>query len=113
MTAVWAMNNLPETTEVITYCFDIDGTICTNTEGNYEGAQPFPERIAAVNRLFHNGHRIIYFTARGSTSGLDWRELTETQLSAWGARYHKLILGKPFAHFFIDDRAIHSENFPW
>ena len=23
------------------YCFDIDGTICTNTWGEYEDAEPF------------------------------------------------------------------------
>ena len=23
------------------YCFDIDGTICTNTDGDYEKAKPY------------------------------------------------------------------------
>lgn len=107
------MTSDPEIPDVLTYCFDIDGTICTNTEGRYEEAQPFAERIAGVNRLFDSGNRIVYFTARGSTTGIDWRELTESQLSAWGARYHQLILGKPYAHFFVDDRAIHSDDFSW
>ena len=96
-----------------TYCFDIDGTICTNTEGNYADAQPFLDRIASVNRLFEQGHCIKYFTARGSTTGVDWRSLTEAQLRSWGARYHELILGKPHAHFFIDDRAIQADDFAW
>lgn len=97
----------------LTYCFDIDGTICTNTEGSYADAQPFDERVAAVNRLFEEGHRIVYFTARGSTTGIDWRSVTEMQLDSWGAKYHELILGKPFAHVFVDDRAMHSDDFPW
>jgi len=52
------------------YCFDIDGTLCTNTEGDYANAQPFYEVIAEVNRLFAEGHRILLYTARGSTTGL-------------------------------------------
>ena len=27
------------------YCFDIDGTICTNTNGDYEKAEPLTDRI--------------------------------------------------------------------
>lgn len=107
------MSHAPEESESLTYCFDIDGTICSNTEGKYEEAKPFTTRIDAVNRLFDEGHTIKYFTARGSTTGVDWRELTESQLAAWGARYHQLILGKPYAHIFVDDRAVNSEDFEW
>lgn len=107
------MSSDPESPAFLTYCFDIDGTICTNTEGSYHEARPFGERIAAVNRLFRSGHRIVYFTARGSTTGIDWRALTESQLSTWGARYHELILGKPYADVFVDDRAVHSDDFTW
>ena len=32
------------------YCIDIDGTICTNTNGNYEKAEPFPDRIEQINQ---------------------------------------------------------------
>ena len=31
------------------FCFDIDGTICTNTWGDYEDAEPYFDRIDAVN----------------------------------------------------------------
>ena len=47
------------------YCFDIDGTICNNTWGEYEKALPIPDRIEVVNKLYNDGHHIIYFTARG------------------------------------------------
>ena len=47
------------------FCFDIDGTICTNTWGDYEDAEPYFDRIDAVNELYDNGFHIIYFTARG------------------------------------------------
>lgn len=88
------------------YCFDIDGTLCTNTDGDYSKAQPLHEVIAEVNRLFAEGHRILLYTARGTTTGIDWRELTEYQLNEWHVQYHALFMGKPTADVYIDDRAM-------
>jgi hypothetical protein len=88
------------------YCFDIDGTLCTNTEGDYTNARAFPEVIAHVNRLYHEGNRIVLHTARGATTGIDWREETESQLSRWEVAYHTLHMGKPSADIYIDDKAI-------
>ena len=88
------------------YCFDIDGTLCTNTDGEYEGAEPYPEVIAQVNALYDAGHRIILYTARGSTTRIDWRKLTEKQLWSWGVKYHELFLGKPHADLYVDDKAM-------
>lgn len=88
------------------YCFDIDGTLCTNTDGDYEQAQPFKQVIAQVNRLYDEGHRILLYTARGATTGIDWRELTEQQMEKWGVCYHALFMGKPTADVYIDDKAV-------
>jgi len=88
------------------YCFDIDGTLCTNTDGGYERAEPYPDVITRVNALYDAGHRIIMYTARGSTTGINWRELTENQLYSWGVKYHELFLGKPTADIYIDDKAV-------
>ncbi|HRQ80253.1 MAG TPA: hypothetical protein PKZ97_03970 [Azospirillaceae bacterium] len=88
------------------YCFDIDGTLCTNTEGAYEEAKPLAAVIARVNRLYDEGHEILLCTARGSTTGIDWRELTERQMAAWGVKYHALFMGKPTADLYVDDKAI-------
>ena len=88
------------------YCFDIDGTLCTNTDGEYERAESYPDVVAQVNALNDAGHRIILYTARGSTTGIDWRELTESQLRMWGVKYHEVFLGKPHADVFVDDKAI-------
>ncbi len=96
---------------VKTYCFDIDGTICSNTDGDYENAKPFNKRIELVNKLFHEGHNIVYFTARGSTTGIDWKDFTKNQLKSWGALHHKLILSKPFADYYIDDKSY--DPFDW
>ncbi len=93
------------------YCFDIDGTICTNTNGDYGKAQPLTNRIKIINNLFDEGHQIIMFTARGSTTNFDWTDLTRQQLKEWGVNYHKLIFGKPEADIFVDDKAISDKLF--
>ena len=94
----------------MTYCFDIDGTLCSNTEGAYEKAEPWPHAIAKVNALHGAGHRVILFTARGSTTGIDWRALTEKQMKEWGVRYHELFLGKPTADVYVDDKAVNVKD---
>lgn len=93
------------------YCFDLDGTLCTNTEGEYESAAPFSERISKVNALYEEGSNILIYTARGTVTGIDWRPLTENQLKSWGVKYHELRLGKPFADIYVDDRAISDGDF--
>ena len=35
----------------MTYVFDIDGTICTNSSVDYVNAQPFHSRIEFINKL--------------------------------------------------------------
>jgi uncharacterized HAD superfamily protein len=95
----------------VNYCFDIDGTICTNTNGEYEKAEPFVDRINLVNKLYIEDHKIILFTARGSTTNLDWTELTKQQLKDWGVKYNELIFGKPDADIFVDDKGISDKIF--
>lgn len=109
------------------YCFDIDGTICTSVKGrNYEDAEPFRERIDIVNQLYAQGNEITYFTARAmgrfkdlphefaqKEAGLALRELTQQQLLKWGCRYHQLIMGKPHADVFVDDKGIAAEKYFW
>ena len=87
-----------------TYCYDIDGTLCTK-DCKYEDAKPFKDVINHLNELYDRGNRVILFTSRGSVSGEDWRSLTEQQLAMWGVKYHELLMGKPHADIFIDDRA--------
>ena len=96
-------------TEMI-YCIDIDGTLCTNTDGDYPAAEPFHEIITQINRLFSEGHHIVLNTARGGTTGIDWRKLTENQLKEWNVNYHSLHMGKPSADYYIDDKAINVSD---
>ena len=107
------------------YCVDIDGTICTPTVGrDYHKAEPWQDRIKVLNKLYDEGNYIIYFTARamGRFSDLPHSvasvkakevlfELTKQQLEEWGVKYNELIMGKPHADFFIDDKGVKDEDF--
>jgi len=95
----------------MTYCFDLDGTICVDTQGKYNEATPYAEIVSEVNRLRGEGHRILIFTARGSGTGIDWRAVTERQLSEWGVSYDRLYFGKPPADVYIDDKAVQVADF--
>ncbi len=93
------------------YCFDLDGTLCRTDGSNYEQSTPIIERIQVVNKLYEEGHQIIIFTARGSLTGIDWTEVTNGQLYSWGIRHHRLLLGKPTADIYIDDKGIKDSDF--
>ena len=94
------------------YCFDLDGTLCTNTYGDYENAKPFLDRIKKLNDLHRNGNKIIIDTARGVTTGIDWYDLTKNQLISWGVKFDELFVGKKIhADIFIDDKAINDNLF--
>ena len=94
------------------FVFDIDGTICSNTYGEYEKAEPIKARINTINTLYDSGNTIIFQTARGmgstgSNSQLaieKWLDFTISQLNAWGVKYHKLFLGKPAGDIYVDDK---------
>lgn len=90
---------------------DIDGTICTTEKRDYPNSQPIPDRIAKINWLYDHGHEIHYWTARGTTSGKDWIELTKKQLDEWGCKYHSVNVGKPDYDMWIDDKARDAEVF--
>jgi CMP-N-acetylneuraminic acid synthetase len=90
-----------------TFAFDLDGVIATLVpDENYQRATAYTPAVAAVNRLYDAGNRIVVYTARGSQTGLDWTETTREQLRRWGVRHHELRFGKPTADFYIDDRMI-------
>ena len=92
---------------------DIDETICRCPEGTdrtYENTQPIHANIAKINKLYDEGHTIVYWTARGSRSGINWHEFTKKQLDAWGAKYHELDCTKPYYDLFVEDKSVKIEN---
>jgi len=99
------------------YYVDIDGTIChvdatcRDATARYRQAIPITYRINKVNTLYDEGHTVIYWTARGSESGLDLKEFTREQLESWGCKFHSLLMGKPSYDLYIDDKSYNVDNF--
>lgn len=92
-------------------CVDLDGTLCTQHE-QYVYAEPIQP---AIDWLIEQkkakeaeGKRaiIVVHTARH----WDWLFFTKGQLDCWGVPYDTLVMGKPVADVYLDDRAI---PFPW
>ena len=95
----------------MTIYVDIDNTILDTPSTDYKKSKPMKERIEKINQLYDDGNTIVYWTARGSVSGIDWSDLTEKQLKDAGVKYHELKMGKPAYDLFIDDKNINSEEF--
>lgn len=95
----------------LVYYIDIDNTICTPVyDGDYNKAKPIVNKIKDYNKLYDEGHTVIYWTSRGTTTGIDWREDTEKQFLKWGVKCHELKLGKPYYDVFIDDKSINPNG---
>lgn len=91
---------------------DIDETIClTPTSRDYKLSQPIKDRIEIINKLYDQGHTIIYWTARGYVTKIDWSETTKEQFKEWGVKYHDVVFNKPNYDLYIDDKSINTENF--
>ena len=91
---------------------DIDETICF-----YEGEREYPEaipnynNIEKINKLYDDGHEIIYWTARGGITKRDWSELTQEQLKSWGCKYNELKMNnKPHYDLLICDKTKRIEE---
>lgn len=99
-----------------TFCFDIDGVLGEKADikdmnNDYFNNTPNKEMIKICNKLYENGNTIVLHTARGSGSGIDWRQKTIEQLTQWGVKFHSLTFGKPAADFYIDDKGVDINSF--
>ncbi len=90
---------------------DIDNTIFKTVGTDYSKSEPMLDRITAINNLYDQGNEIVYWTARGTGSGIDWSEVTEKQFKKFGVKYNSLKFGKPVYDIFIDDKNINSEQY--
>ncbi len=103
-----------------TYCFDLDGVICKTSQNNYASSKPISKAVKKVNSLYFKGHKVIIFTARFMGRSKErvtlakkrGYQLTKNQLSKWGLKYHKLILGKPSYDVIVDDKS-YNYNTSW
>ena len=97
------------------FCFDLDSTILTPPilRKEYQTCQPIQTMVKFIQYLDRMGHRIIINTARGMRAYLDGdkagqihRDQIIKMLKIYEIPYHELIFGKPYADFYIDDKAV-------
>ncbi len=91
-------------------CFDIDGTLVYDL---YKNPKPIEKNVTFCNEAYKDGHEIILHTARGMLSNNGDRNKIEAlrpyivdTLNSLGILYHQLILMKPYADLYIDDKSI-------
>jgi len=86
-------------------CVDIDGIIAIETKGF--GKDYYPKRtpntytIETLQDYYRRGFKIILYSARYQED----KKMTEVWLKKHNVPYDELILGKPQAEFYADDRA--------
>jgi len=94
------------------YAVDIDGTLCKedNEWWKYAEATPIFENIEKINKLHgeigDQTNLIILYTARFEED----RQVTQQWLNKWGVKYHRLVMGKFRADFYIDSNAKRPEE---
>jgi hypothetical protein len=93
-----------------TICFDVDGTLVYDL---YNNPKPIEKNVKFCNEAYKSGHKIILHTARGMLSKNGDYNKIEAQrpyivdiLNKLGILYHDLVLMKPYADLYIDDKSI-------
>ena len=90
---------------------DIDNTICHTENSEYENSKPRYFQIGKINKLYNEGHEIVYWTARGGHSGIDWSRFTKKQLDEWECKYSRIeTQKKPSYDLFICDKTKRIEE---
>ena len=90
------------------YCFDIDGTIFYTNEF-YDVVGINRPLIENINKLYDDGNVIIIQTGRH----WDKLEMTKQQLEKYDVSYHSLVMGKPTADVYVDDKAVRPYEFKY
>lgn len=100
---------------------DFDDTLAiydgSRSAENIPNAKPNDNLIKELNRLYNIGFEIHIYTARGHLSAnnredadLKYRSMIESWLSANNVRYNKLSFQKPYAVYYIDDKAVRPDE---
>jgi hypothetical protein len=93
------------------FCFDLDRTLVYDL---IEDNRPIEKNVGFLKRLISEGHEVFIYTSRGmvSCNGDEhlaketYGDLVNIFLKDNGIEGVKVIFGKPYADFYIDDKAI-------
>lgn len=110
--------------EGLTFCFDIDGTLCPikKKEEEYIDLVPYREMVDKLREYKEGGAKIVLFTSRnmnsyGGNIGLinaNTAKVLLKWLEKWDIPYDEIIYGKPWpGHkgFYVDDRTVRPDEF--
>ncbi len=102
------------------FCFDLDGTLCYTRKENehYSEVKPIPGAVETLQRLKSEGHYIIIMTARNMvTHNNNIGKIIAKQspiviewLNKHCIPYDEIHFGKPYADFYVDDKAVRLED---
>jgi capsule biosynthesis phosphatase len=101
------------------WCVDIDNTLCeekpkgTHWE-EYANVEPIKDIVDFINSRYDAGDYIILSTARhmattGANVGLvnaRVGKITYDWLDKHGVKYHEIYFQKPYADYYLDDKAL-------
>ena len=102
-----------------TIIFDVDDTILTTENRQYEYSQPKLEVIRGMRALKAAGWFIYLHTARGmGRSNGDIESVREEVIEEiekfcrkFDVPYDTIQIGKPYGAFYVDDKAMRPEEF--
>ena len=110
--------------EGLTFCFDIDGTLCPikKKEEEYIDLVPYKAMVDKIREYKAKGAKIVLFTSRnmnsyGGNIGLinaNTAKVILKWLEKWDIPYDEIIYGKPWpGHhgFYVDDRTVRPSEF--
>lgn len=110
--------------EGLTFCFDIDGTLCPikKKDEEYIDLVPYKEMLDKLREYKEGGAKIVLFTSRnmnsyGGNIGLinaNTAKVLLKWLDKWEIPYDEIIYGKPWpGHkgFYVDDRTVRPDEF--
>lgn len=95
------------------YLIDIDGTICDDIPNEepwrMTDAAVYPDALERLNKWFHEGHIITFFTSRTE----EHRIVTENWLNKNGFKYHALLMNKPRGgnYHWIDNHLVRATRY--
>ena len=110
--------------EGLTFCFEIDGTLChiKKKDEEYIDLVPYKEMLDKLREYKEGGAKIVLFTSRnmnsyGGNIGLinaNTAKVLLKWLDKWEIPYDEIIYGKPWpGHkgFYVDDRTVRPDEF--
>jgi capsule biosynthesis phosphatase len=100
-------------------CVDVDDTICITENRDYANSKPITPMIEKLREARDKGYVIVLHTARGQgRSEGNWksveqevRQEVETFCTKFDVPFDVIVLGKPWAQWYVDDKAVRPDEF--